>query len=258
MSVIGVFDSGIGGLTVAREIAAANPSCDLVYLGDTARLPYGAKSPETVTRYAVRCVRFLVEAGIEVLVVACNTASACALPALKREYPSLDIHGVVDPGARSAVAATRSGAIGVIGTEGTVKSGTYPAAIKALRPDAQVTSLACPLLVPLAEVGWLDHEVTRLTLRTYLVPLVDGTEIDVLVLGCTHYPVLKTAIGDVLGPEITLVDSAEAVTADLGPLAGTGRRRFCVTDLPERFYRTAETFWREPLGDVEHVDITTA
>ncbi len=256
MSVIGVFDSGIGGLTVAREIVAANPSCDLVYLGDTARLPYGAKSPETVARYAVRCVRFLLDAGVDVLVVACNTASACALPALRAEYPGLDIHGVVKPGARGAVARTTSGSIGVIGTEGTVQSESYARAIRALWPEARVQSRACPLLVPLAEVGWLDHPVTRLTLETYLAPMLAGDPIDVLVLGCTHYPVLKPAIGEVLGGRVALVDSAEAVTADLGAHQGRGLRRFCVTDLPDRFYATAETFWREPMPEVEHVDMT--
>ncbi len=253
---IGVFDSGIGGLTVARAIVRAYPACDLVYLGDTARLPYGAKSPDTVTRYAIRCVRFLVEAGIETLVVACNTASACALPALRQTYPQLDIHGVVGPGARTAVAATRCGVVGVIGTEGTVASRSYEVALKALAPDIDVVAKACPLLVPLAEVGWLDHDVTRLTLKTYLDELL-ARGIDTLVLGCTHYPVLKPAIRDVVGPDVVLVDSAEAITADLSPPGGDGSRRFCVTDLPGRFDRTAATFWPGGL-DAELVDITTA
>lgn len=256
MSVIGVFDSGIGGLTVAREIIGTYPDADMVYLGDTARLPYGAKSPDTVTRYALRCVRFLVDQGVEILVVACNTASAFALPALRAEFPGLEIHGVVEPGARTAVAATKTGAIGVIGTEGTIGSRSYPLAIHALRSDAVVTGLACPLLVPLAEVGWLDHPVTRLTLETYLQQL--APDIDVLVLGCTHYPVLKPAIASVLaGRDVTLVDSAQAVTGDLSRPSGTGRLRVCVTDLPARFDRVASVFWGAPLPAPEHVDITT-
>lgn len=266
MSVIGVFDSGIGGLTVAREITRTYPHVDLVYLGDTARLPYGAKSPETVTRYALNCVRFLVEAGIQTLVVACNTASACALPALRQAYPQLAIHGVVEPGAATAVAATRTGAIGVIGTEGTIRSRSYPQAIHARRADARVTALACPLLVPLAEVGWIDHAVTRLVLETYFEELFAGSgdDIDTLVLGCTHYPALKATIAEVLDRAhadrpVALVDSAEAVTAALPPTAvgGLGSRRFCVTDLPERFYRVASTFWGSALPAAEHIDITS-
>lgn len=255
MATVGVFDSGIGGLSVAREVARIHPAADLVYLGDTARLPYGAKSAETVTRYALRCVRHLVDAGVEVLVVACNTASACALPALRAQWPHLEIHGVVEPGAQCAVQASISGRIGVIGTEGTIRSGSYSAAIRALSPRARVVAEACPLLVPLAEVGWLDHPVTRLTLETYLGPLLDQG-IDTLVLGCTHYPVLKPVIRALAGDEVALVDSAEAVAADLGPVNGGGSRRFCVTDLPERFDRVASVFWPGGLTDVEHVDIT--
>jgi glutamate racemase len=264
MGAIGVFDSGIGGLTVAREIVRAFPEADLVYLGDTARLPYGAKSPETVTRYALRCVEFLIEAGVEVIVVACNTASACALPALRAQWPHVQIMGVVEPGAQAAVSATRSGRIGVIGTEGTIRSGSYVRAIKALRPDAVVAGLACPLLVPLSEVGWLNHDVTHRTLAVYLRELLDtmASPMDALVLGCTHYPVLKPAIRAVLsqltpGRDIALVDSAEAVAATLNNTqGGTGNRRFCVTDLPDRFYGVANTFWSEPIATVEHVDIT--
>jgi glutamate racemase len=257
MAGIGVFDSGIGGLTVAREIVSVYPEADLVYLGDTARLPYGAKSPETVTRYAINCVRFLVAAGIDVLVVACNTATAHALPALRERFPELEIHGVVDPGARAAVAASQTGNVAVIGTEGTVRSECYVRAIQRLAPQVSVHSLACPLLVPLAEVGWLEHAVTRLTLQTYLLPLLEAYPIDAMVLGCTHYPVLKPAIREVVGDGIALVDSAEAVSLDLSPLKGTGQRRFCVTDLPDRFDQVAATFWPGGLASVEHVDITT-
>ena len=265
MAGIGVFDSGIGGLTVACEIARALPGRDLVYLGDTARLPYGAKSPSTVIRYATRCVGFLAEAGVDAIVVACNTASAFALAALREAYPNLPVLGVVEPGARSAVGATSRGAVGVIGTEGTVRSGSYGRAIHALRPEAVVTQLACPLLVPLAEAGWLDHPVTRLTLETYLAPLVHGNApVDTLVLACTHYPVLKPAIRAVLAKlaptlSVTLVDSAEAVTADLaaltGPAPGAGKRDLYVTDLPDRFSTVASTFWPGQLPTIQHVDL---
>ena len=265
---IGVFDSGIGGLTVAREVCQQLPGLDLVYLGDTARLPYGAKSPDTVTRYALQGVRFLEEAKIEVLVIACNTASACAIPALREAYPNTPVLGVVEPGARAAVAATKSGSIGVIGTQGTVNSDSYREAILALAPDARVTQKACPLLVPLAEVGWLEHEVTELTLKTYLTPLLEHTAehdpIDTLVLGCTHYPALKPAIRSALAKlaptrTIALVDSAEAVTAELAVLTGAkpgqGSRHIYVTDLPKRFAGVAQTFWRAALPEVTHIDL---
>ncbi len=249
---IGVFDSGIGGLTVARAIVSALPDVDLVYLGDTARLPYGAKSPLTVTRYASRCVGFLAAAGVEAVVVACNTASALALPALREAFPDLPILGVVSPGARAAVTASRTGRIGVIGTEATVRSHSYREAIHALAPTAEVVELPCPLLVPLAEVGWIDHPVTRLTLETYLAPLVRDHAIDALVLGCTHYPVLEGPIAAVLAAlvpdrRIALVDSADAVTRELQALGLSlslgGRRRFAVTDLPDRFRSMAEAFF---------------
>ena len=268
MNVVGVFDSGIGGLTVAREICAQLPGVDLVYLGDTARLPYGAKSPDTVSRYALQCVRFLEDVQIEVLVIACNTASACAIPALRKNYPAIPVLGVVEPGAQAAVNASKTGSIGVIGTEGTVNSNSYAEAIQALNPSARVVQKPCPLLVPLAEVGWLDHAVTELTLQTYLKPLLEGTDehdpIDTLVLGCTHYPALKPAIRKTLqsmDPDrsIALVDSAEAVTTELSKLTGDkpgmGSRRIFVTDLPERFTRVANTFWQGPLPEATHVDL---
>ncbi|MFT5433379.1 MAG: glutamate racemase [Myxococcota bacterium] len=268
MSIVGVFDSGIGGLTVAREVSAAFPEVDLYYLGDTARLPYGVKSPATVVRYALRCVEFLVGTGADVIVVACNTATACALPDLQAAWPHKMIVGVIEPGARAAVAASRSAVIGVIGTEATISSASYTRAIHALNPSATVHGLACPLLVPLAEVGWLDHDVTRLTIRTYLKPLfASAPDIDTLVLGCTHYPALKPAIAAVLadmklGHRVALVDSAEAVTADLrerlAGVTGGGLRELHVTDLPARFASVAATFWRGPLPPVSHVDITAA
>ncbi|HIN85885.1 MAG TPA: glutamate racemase [Myxococcales bacterium] len=263
MSVVGVFDSGIGGLTVASAISQALPNVDLLYLGDTARLPYGTKSPDTVTRYALKCVSFLAERGVQALVVACNTASACALPAIGQQYPGIPVLGVVDPGARAAVEATRSGRIGVIGTEGTIMSGSYTRAIAGIDPSMDVISSACPLLVPLAEVGWLEHPVTDLTLTTYLEPMLEAS-IDTLVLACTHYPVLKPAVRRVLdrlapANEIILVDSAEVVTADLvktlGHHDGDGNRSFYVTDLAQRFFDVAHTFWPGNLPTIVHVDL---
>ena len=260
---VGIFDSGIGGLTVAAEVARSLPSLDIAYLGDTARLPYGAKSPETVTRYALGCVSFLYDLGIEALVVACNTASAHALPALRERWPLLPVLGVVEPGARAAVAATRTGCIGVIGTEGTIRSRSYERALRALTPEARVVARACPRLVPLAEVGWLDHEVTRRTLEIYLEPMLAEAPIDALVLGCTHYPALKPAVRAVLSrltaEPVALVDSAEVVTAELaareGAADGGGTRRIYVTDLPERFAEVASRFWPGPLPVVRHVDL---
>ncbi|MFL5272631.1 MAG: glutamate racemase, partial [Anaeromyxobacteraceae bacterium] len=211
---IGIFDSGVGGLTVQRAILDRLPGLDTVYLGDTARVPYGSKSPEVVTQYSLRNARFLVARGIDLLVVACNTASAVALPAL-RDVLALPVLGVVEPGAAAAARATRSGRIGVIGTPSTIASGAYQRAIVAARPDAEVLARACPLFVPLAEEGWTDpaDEVVRGVARRYLAPL-RAARIDTLVLGCTHYPLLAGAIAAEL-PGVTLVDSAAAVAVEV-------------------------------------------
>jgi len=259
MPRIGIFDSGVGGLTVQRAIIARLPALDTVYLGDTARVPYGSKSPEVVTQYSLRNARVLVAQGIDLLVVACNTASAVALPAL-REALSIPVLGVVEPGARAAAQASQTGRIGVIGTASTVASGAYQAVLRALRPDAQVTARACPLFVPLAEEGWTDpgDEVVRLVARRYLAPLA-ALRVDALVLGCTHYPLLKGAIAAEL-PGAALVDSAEAVAAEvagrLGPFAGgAGTHRFFVTDVPGRFVSVAARFLGQPVESAEQIDI---
>ncbi len=203
---IGVFDSGIGGLTVARALRRALPREDLVYLGDTARVPYGTKSPATVVRFAREDACFLLEQKVKAIVVACNTASAWALPALEREF-DLPIFGVIFPGARAAVARSRNGRIGVIGTRATIRSEAYRRAILELAPEAVVLTQACPLLVPLVEEGWTNHLVTATILREYLRQLLDEG-VDTLVLGCTHYPLLKPAIRAVAGSEVALIDSA--------------------------------------------------
>ena len=258
MPRIAIFDSGVGGLTVQRAILEAAPGLDTVYLGDTARVPYGTKSADVVTRYSLNNARFLLRQGVDLLVVACNTASAVALPAL-RAAVDVPVLGVVEPGARAAARASRSGRIGVIGTRSAMASGAYPRAISALRPDAAVTSRACPLFVPLAEEGWTDpaDEVVRLVARRYLAPLREA-EVDVLVLGCTHYPLLKAAIAAEM-PGVVLVDSAEAIAAEVRARhpapGGEGRHRFFVTDTPESFLAVAGRFLGRPVESAEHVDV---
>jgi glutamate racemase len=258
VSRIGIFDSGVGGLTVQRAVLDAVPGADTLYLGDTARVPYGTKSAETVTQYSLKLARFLVGHGIDLLVVACNTASAVALPALRAEL-SVPVLGVVEPGARVAARASRSGRIGVIGTQGTVASGAYQAAIRRERPSAEVTARACPLFVPLAEEGWTDphDEVVRGVARRYLAPVREAG-VDTVVLGCTHYPLLAGAIAAEL-PGVTLVDSAAAIAAEVrASFGGDGRdalHRFFVTDAPEKFLGVAGRFLGRPVTAAEHVDV---
>ena len=260
MARIGIFDSGVGGLTVQRAILQAVPAADTLYLGDTARVPYGTKSAETVTAYSLRNARLLASHGIDLLVVACNTASAVALPALRAEL-SVPVLGVVEPGARAAVMTSRSGRIGVIGTQGTIASGAYQEAIRAARPDATVFARACPLLVPLAEEGWTDpaDEVVRAVVRRYLAPVREAG-VDTLVLGCTHYPLLAEAIAAEL-PGVVLVDSARAIAAEVGerfPADAAGREgahRFFVTDTPARFLAVAGRFLGRAVDAAEHVDV---
>jgi glutamate racemase len=265
---IGVFDSGVGGLTVLRALRRELPSESFVYLGDTARLPYGTKSAGTISRYAVQAARALVERGIKLLVVACNTASAVAIDELRAQWPGLPVIGVVEPGAEAAVAASRTGRIAVIGTESTIRGGAYTRAIAALAPDARVLGRACPLFVALAEEGWTDGAIAEAIAREYLATLV--ADVDALVLGCTHFPLLAPAIARVVGPEITIVDSAATTAAAVvrrleagGLLArvdGAKPDRRCVmlaTDGRERFARVGAGFLGMPLqpDDVEIVDL---
>ena len=256
---IGIFDSGVGGLTVLREVCRRLPAEDVVYFGDTARVPYGIKSAATVTRYALEIGRFLLEQDVKAVVAACNTAAAVALQALARALP-VPVLGVILPGAAAAAAATRSRRVGVIGTESTVASGAYVEAIRAVDPGILVESRACPLFVPLAEEGWADHPVTRTVAREYLGPF-RAAGVDTLVLGCTHYPLLAPAVQEAVGPGVVLVDSAretarevEALLRERG-LARDRRRgsrcRYYVTDSPERFRRVGERFLGRPLEGVE-------
>jgi len=258
---IGIFDSGVGGLTVFKEIARLLPEENLIYLGDTARVPYGTKSVETVRRYALEAADFLVGQGVKLLVVACNTASAVALPLLRERF-QLPVIGVIEPGARRAV-ESRNRRIGVIGTEGTINSNRYPEAIHALLPDAQIFSAPCPLFVPLAEEGWAEHEIARLTATEYLQPLLTA-QIDTLVLGCTHYPLLRNTLRQVLGEAVALVDSAEETAKSVQQLFQQqglanpefgGQRTFFVTDVPTRFERVGQAFLGSHLGRVEQVQI---
>jgi glutamate racemase len=260
---IGIFDSGVGGLTVLKEVFKALPQEDTIYLGDTARVPYGTKSPETVTRYSLQVTSFLVERDIKLLVVACNTASAVSLDALKAHF-SIPIIGVIEPGAKRAVSVTRSGKIGVIGTTATIQSSAYSKAIKRIDRDIEVVTRACPLFVPLAEEGWVDNEVARLTAQTYLQGLKDEG-VDTLVLGCTHYPILKGIIAEVMGDGVRLVDSAEetarTVAETLGagdilrPSSEKGTHHFFVTDVPAGFIRVGNRFLGGRLGDVYQVNL---
>jgi len=248
---IGIFDSGLGGLTVVREIHRLMPQEDLVYLGDTARVPYGTKSPATVTRFAREDTQFLVSRNVKAVVVACNSATARSLPTLEREFP-LPLMGVILPGVNAALAASRNLRIGVIGTNATIGSQAYNRGLLARNDAAHVFARATPLLVPLVEEGWLEHPVTLRVLREYLRPLLKH-RIDTLVLGCTHYPMLKPALRRIVGARVSLVDSAESCALfvrqrlqDLGLLV-QGRRRPgtihpFVTDEPERFGDFAERF----------------
>jgi glutamate racemase len=260
---IGIFDSGVGGLTVLKAVMEVLPQENTIYLGDTARVPYGIRSPETVTRYSFENTQFLLSQEIKMLVVACNTASAISLEAVKREFP-LPVLGVLEPGARAAVAATRTGRIGVIGTEATIGSGAYEKAVRSVNAGIEVFTQACPLFVPLVEEGWTDNDVAELAARRYLDAL-RASSIDTLVLGCTHYPLLKKVISRVMGDSITLIDSATETAREvaevleklnwLRPDRGAVIRRYYVTDSPSRFERVGKLFLQEARLSAEQVRV---
>jgi glutamate racemase len=256
---IGVFDSGMGGLTVVREMMSQLPNESIIYFGDTARVPYGPKSPDTVLRYSREITSFLKGEGVKALVVACNTATAHALPALRREF-DMPIVGVIEPGARAAAAVTKTKRVGVIGTAGTIKSRAYEKEIRKLLPDVEVTAQACALFVPLVEEGWLDSEVTRAVARNYLAPIVSA-EVDTLVLGCTHYPLMKTVIGNVVGRQVRLIDSAHETARQAGEVLRSrglenetpdgARYRFIASDAPDTFLSLGQRFLGSPIDRVE-------
>ena len=256
---IGVFDSGVGGLTVAAALRSRLPQESIFYIGDTARVPYGSKSPETIERYAMEISEMLLEQEAKLVVVACNTASALAIPKLEAALP-VPVCGVILPGAAAAVAATRCGHIGVIGTRATVKSGAYERAIRALCPQARITSAACPMLVPAIEEGWLENPITDAIIAHYLEPMLHAG-IDTLVLGCTHYPLLKPALTRFLGPEIALVDSAENCAAAVqtllterglnAPAQAQGELQVLLTDASDRFLPIAEEALHLHVGNIQ-------
>ncbi len=265
---IGVFDSGVGGLTVLRALRERLPDERFVYLGDTARLPYGTKSRETVVRYSLQCAAKLVERDVKVLVVACNTASAVALDAVSERFAPLPVVGVVEPGARAAVAATHTGSIAVIATEGTVQGGAYQRAIARLRGDARIVARACPLFVALAEEGWTDGPIVEAVAHRYLDELFapGPTRPDTLVLGCTHFPVFRQALARVVGDEVRIVDSASTTAAavlellvarQLATDAPVARLEMLATDGAQRFARVGGVFAGTSLrpADVEVVDL---
>jgi len=259
---IGVFDSGLGGLTVLGAIRRRLPKESTVYLGDTARVPYGPKAAETIRRYALEATDFLIGMGVKAIVVACNTATARALPAVEARA-GVPVLGVVEPGGRAAANASPGGRIGVIGTSGTIASRAYNIVIHAHRPDARVFEQACPLFVPLVEEGWTEDPITRLAAERYLAPLLERN-IDTLVLACTHYPLLKALLAEVVGPAVALIDSAESTAealekllldADLSNRTGDSPiARYYVTDEAARFDLLA----RRLLGEeVEHLEMVS-
>jgi glutamate racemase len=260
---IGIFDSGIGGLTVARAIYERLPGESTIYFGDTARVPYGPKSPETVTRYSLEILRWLLDQGVKAVVIACNTSTAHALRALQ-EATRVPVLGVIKPGARAAVAAAGEGPIGVIGTAGTISSGAYQRAINALAPSLAVVQRACPLFVPLVEEGWFDHPATAMIAENYLAELRRAC-VRSLVLGCTHYPLLKPMLQHVMGPEVKLIDSGEATAAALetivqekglaAPAQVRTSHRFVVSDDEERFLQVGSRFIGERLDRAEVISL---
>lgn len=259
---IGVFDSGLGGLTVVRELVERLPNESILYFGDTARVPYGPKSAATVQQYAQEAAEFLQAQGIKALVIACNTATAHAFTTLS-EALAIPVVGVIEPGARAAAAATLTKRIAVVGTAGTIHSGAYDFAVRRLLPDARVYAQPCPLFVPIVEEGFSAHEVARLAAREYLTPLTE-VDVDVLILGCTHYPLLREVIAEVMGPGVKLVDSAHETARDVERLlhqqglfntTAPVQHRFYASDSPLRFREVARRFVGDLVTVVERVSV---
>lgn len=258
---IGIFDSGVGGLTVFKEIIKELPRENIIYLGDTARVPYGTRSPEIVMKYSFENAKFLMSKGIKILVVACNTSSSISLPSLVENFP-VDVVGVVAPGARAAVARSRKKKIAVIGTETTIKSSSYAKAIKAIDKSIAINGIACPLFVPLVEEGWTKGDIVTLTAKKYLSPLKKFGA-DVLILGCTHYPIIKDVIAGVV--KIPLIDSAAETAKEVRRIleernilrhdSGKPKVEFFVTDAPEKFVQTGERFLGRRISNISKVNI---
>lgn len=261
---IGIFDSGFGGLTVLSEIAKLLPKEDIIYFGDVARSPYGSKSKETIIKYALEISKFLFEQGVKLINIACNTASACSLDVLQERY-SIPIIGVIQPGAEEAVKITKNCKIGVIGTEGTINNNVYNRVIKSLNKKIQVISQPCPLFVSLVEEGWVDTEVTHLIAKEYLSSLKEN-QIDVLILGCTHYPLLKDVIQRVMGENVSLIDSAVTVANKIKSILeeqnilsskdSNGVIKFYVSDEPTKFVRIGERFLEREIRVITQIDVS--
>jgi len=260
---IGVFDSGLGGLTVVKQLFRQLPHENIIYFGDTARVPYGSKSVETVRRFALQIASFLAERGVKMIVVACNTASSVALDLLQEHF-DLPVIGVIEPGARSALAVSPGKIIGVIGTTGTINSGKYVQVLTAQDSSVQVFSQACPLFVPLVEEGWSDSPVTEMIAREYLGALT-SRKIDSLILGCTHYPIIKEVIQKVVDNDIRIIDTAIETANQVRQIltqknllrarSDRPNHRFYVSDLPQKFEEIAERFLGEPIVNVERVNL---
>ncbi len=260
---IGVFDSGIGGLTVVKRLSSMLPAENLIYFGDTARVPYGSKSNSTVIEYSLQNAHFLMEKNVKAIVVACNTASSVAIQELKNNF-KVPIIGMIEPGAKYAVSNSSSGRIGVIGTRATITNQAYSKEIKKLNPDVEVFEKACPLFVPLAEEGWIEHSATYEIAEEYLKELRD-LKIDTLVLGCTHYPILANVIQKVIGENVKLIDSgiasAEVVRSEISRIGfetnsfGMGNHQFYVSDIPAKFQEVAELFLGRQISHVQKVDL---
>ncbi len=262
---LGVFDSGVGGLTVVRALTEKLPHENIVYFGDTARVPYGPKSPQVVREYALEDTNVLLKYDVKLIVVACNTVSAVALDVVQKQA-RVPVVGVIEPGALAAVRTSKSKRVGIIGTVGTVKSNAYSTALSRLDPHIEHFSQACPLFVPLAEEGWIDHRATELIAKEYLFPLTQH-KIDTLILGCTHYPILKDVISRVTHDTLQLIDSGEATADVVARLLETegirnlstmkSRLQFLVSDVPHRFAEIGERFLGRTLGRIERVSFTS-
>lgn len=261
---IGVFDSGLGGLTVLKEIKKILPDENIVYFGDTARVPYGPRSKETVTKYTFQAINFLISKNVKAIVIACNTATARALKEAKEKY-DIPVLGVIEAGARTAAYSTRNKIVGVIGTVGTINSKAYHHEIGKLDSDIKIIDKACPLFVPIVEEGWSNTDIAFLTAKRYLDELKEQN-IDSLVLGCTHYPLLKRTIGEVVGEEIVLVNPAKETAKDLknilednniikGSNSEAGTHEYYVSDIPDKFAEIAKEFLNEDIDDIHNVEI---
>lgn len=260
---IGIFDSGVGGLTVVKSIMERLPNESIIYFGDTARVPYGSKSKETVTKFSAQIIRFLRSKDVKAIIIACNTVNSNCIEELRALFPDLPIEGVVEPGVRMALMATQNNKVGIIGTEATIASGKYPQLLQAARPTLEVYAKACPLFVPLVEEGWAHHKITKEVIEEYLLPLTH-TGIDSLILGCTHYPMLTEQIGQVLGPSIQLINPATEAAFNIKRLLKRTEKQniqayasyqFFVSDHTSRMQKMAQIFLDYPVTHVEKVDI---